>query len=78
MKITRRLQIFLSTEDIATINKAFSQDTIDDVLKYLENDGSPFARKTLETLLKKPKSSLAVGFELMNHGAKNSIKNNLN
>ncbi|KGU14674.1 3-hydroxyisobutyryl-CoA hydrolase [Candida albicans P87] len=73
-KLPEDYKFFLSTEDIATINKAFSQDTIDDVLKYLENDGSPFARKTLETLLKKPKSSLAVGFELMNHGAKNSIK----
>ena len=54
-KLPEDYKFFLSTEDIATINKAFSQDTIDDVLKYLENDGSPFARKTLETLLKSQK-----------------------
>ncbi|KAL6453698.1 ATG21 Autophagy-related protein 21 [Candida maltosa Xu316] len=73
-KLPSDYKFFLSSDDIATVNKAFSQNTIDDVFKYLEQDGSPFAKKTLDTLLKKPKSSLAVALALMNRGAENSIK----
>lgn len=67
-------KFFLSSDEIAIVNKAFSQDSIDGVFKYLETEGSPFAKKTLDTLSKKPKSSLAVAFALLNAGAKNSIR----
>ncbi|KAI5966278.1 EHD3 [Candida pseudojiufengensis] len=65
---------FLSDDDIDLIEKAFSQNNINEVLEFLKKDDSPFAQKTLKTLLQKPRSSLAIGFELMNQGLKNTIK----
>ena len=71
---------FLLSEDEIDLNrKAFSQESIDKVLEFFEQHSSesPFAKKTLETLLQKPRSSLTVGFELMNRGLQNSIKEQL-
>ncbi|CCG22682.1 Ehd3 protein [Candida orthopsilosis Co 90-125] len=68
---------FLLTEDELELNnKAFSQENINDVLDFFRkhSDSSSFAKKTLEKLLQKPRTSLAVGFELMNRGLQNSIK----
>lgn len=64
----------LSTKEIALISKAFNQESIFHVFEYLKQEGSPFALKTLEKLSEKPTTSLAVAFELMNRGQKNSIR----
>lgn len=69
-------KFLLTEEELELNNKAFSQKNINEVLKFFEehSSSSPFAKKTLEKLLQKPRTSLAVGFELMNHGLQNSIK----
>ncbi|EGW34945.1 uncharacterized protein SPAPADRAFT_58073 [Spathaspora passalidarum NRRL Y-27907] len=64
----------LSVENLQVINKAFSQPSIPDVLSYLQQEGSTFATETFEKLSKKPMTSLAIAYELLNRGAKNSIK----
>lgn len=64
----------LSTEQLTLINKAFSQPTVEDIFAYLKQDGTEFALKTYEKLASKPASSLKVAYELLNRGAKNSIK----
>ncbi|EGV61081.1 3-hydroxyisobutyryl-CoA hydrolase [Yamadazyma tenuis] len=66
-----------STEQLIVIKEAFSQPTFDDVLKYLVDSSSQFAKETLEKLLAKSPTSLRVGFELMNQGAKNSLRKQL-
>ncbi|KAI3403900.2 EHD3 [Candida oxycetoniae] len=72
-------KFLLSDEEIKLTKEAFSQDSIENVLAYLERESekSPFAKKTLEKLLQKPRTSLVTGFELMNQGLKNSIKQQL-
>lgn len=64
----------LSTEEIALINKAFNQKSIFHVIEYLKKDGSEFALKTLAKLNEKPTTSLAIAFDLMNEGVKNTIR----
>lgn len=63
-----------TTEQLKLIKNAFSQPSIEEVLSYLEKDGSEFAQKTYKTLLLKSPTSLKVAFELLNRGAENSIR----
>ena len=64
-------------DELATINAAFSQKLIESVFEYLEKQGSPFAAKLLDTLKKKPTSSLKVAFELLKRGSTNTIRKQL-
>ncbi|RLV94309.1 3-hydroxyisobutyryl-CoA hydrolase mitochondrial [Spathaspora sp. JA1] len=66
---------FVLTEDnLRIINQAFSQQSITDVFNYLQKEGSKFSLDTLDKLSKKPMTSLSIALELLNRGAKNSIK----
>ncbi|CAK9438644.1 mitochondrial 37S ribosomal protein mS47 [Lodderomyces beijingensis] len=78
-KLPDDYKFLLSDDEIDLNRKAFSQKSIDHVLKYFEDESknSPFAKKTLETLLQKPRTSLTIGFELMNKGLHNTIKEQL-
>ncbi|CAI5757553.1 unnamed protein product [Candida verbasci] len=73
-ELPKDYQYFLSTDEIKIIKDAFSKSTIDEVLEYFKTEGSEFSKKTLKTLLTKPRTSIAIGHELMNRGLKNTIK----
>ncbi|CAL1185995.1 unnamed protein product [Candida parapsilosis] len=75
-KLPADYRFSLTEDELELNNKAFSQKNINDVLDFFKqhSDSSPFAKKTLEKLLQKPRTSLAIGFELMNRGLENSIK----
>lgn len=68
-----------NTEQLKLINEAFSQDSFEGVLSYLQEraPGSLFARQTLDKLSSKSPTSLRVGFELLNRGQKNSLRHQL-
>lgn len=68
-----------TTEQLQIINEAFSKDNFDLVLSYLQEKSttSTFAKETLDKLMTKSPTSLRVGFELMNKGLKNSLRNQL-
>lgn len=73
-KIPEDYKFPFTSEELVTIKNAFSQPTVGDIFATLKKDGSPFALKTLETLSNKPINSLKVALELLNVGAKNTIK----
>ncbi|CAN3354422.1 small ribosomal subunit protein mS47 [Diutina catenulata] len=64
-------------DEIRTINAAFSQPSIETTFEYLNKQGTPFASKLLDTMKKKPTSSLKFARELLKRGQKNSIKSQL-
>lgn len=63
-----------TTEELELINKAFSQSSVEEILSYLQKDGSEFALKTYETMISKPPTSLKVAFELLKRGEQNTIR----
>ncbi|CUM63066.1 uncharacterized protein PRCAT00000631001 [Priceomyces carsonii] len=67
----------LTKEQITLINNAFSQSSFEKVIDVFDKDGSEFGQSVVKKLSTKPLSSLKVGFELLNHGSKNTIKKQL-
>lgn len=61
-------------DQIKLIKNAFSQPSVEEVLSFLQSDGSKFALQTYDTLIKKSPTSLKVAFELLNRGKKNTIR----
>ncbi|KAK6463182.1 mitochondrial enoyl-CoA hydratase [Scheffersomyces coipomensis] len=64
----------LSIADRLVIKEAFSQPSINDSIKFLENEGSEFSKHLLKRLSIKPLSSLTIAYELLKLGEKNTIK----
>ncbi|KAK6456293.1 mitochondrial enoyl-CoA hydratase [Scheffersomyces xylosifermentans] len=73
-RIPRDIVFPFTAPELKTIKEAFSQKTFEDVIKYLKEDGSAFAKDTLNRFSSKPYSSLKTAFELLNRGAENTIK----
>lgn len=66
-----------SVEDLALIKEAFSAQTFDETLNIFKNNSSEFAQKTYKKLSAKSPTSLRVAYELLNRGAKNDIRKQL-
>lgn len=73
-KLPEDYKFHLSAEEIALINKAFSQKSFDDVLATFKNVNTPFGTKTYERLAAKSPTCVRVAFELLNKGLENSIR----
>lgn len=67
----------LSNEEVALINTAFSKESFDDVLLAFQSAGTDFGTKTYERLAAKSPTCIRVAFELLNKGAKNTIRGQL-
>lgn len=60
--------------DLATINKCFSAERVEDIIKSLEVNSSEFAQSTLKTLLKMPPTSLKTTKRSFDQGKDLSLK----
>lgn len=67
----------LSADEVSLINTAFSKSTFDDVLATFKNAGTEFGTKTFDRLAAKSPTCIRVAFDLMNKGAKNTIRGQL-
>lgn len=56
------------------IDKCFSGNTMEEIMKNLENDGSDWAKTTKETLSKMSPTSMKVTLKLLNMGSKMDLK----
>eukprot|EP00002_Diphylleia_rotans_P008941 TRINITY_DN1892_c0_g2_i1.p1 TRINITY_DN1892_c0_g2~~TRINITY_DN1892_c0_g2_i1.p1 ORF type:complete len:383 (-),score=83.70 TRINITY_DN1892_c0_g2_i1:315-1463(-) len=56
-------------ENIETIEKAFSQKSVEEIARVLKQEGTPFALKTLETMRKMSPLSVKVVFKQIRNGA---------
>jgi len=64
---------FVLQEHIATIDDAFAASTVEQILQNLENNGSPWALKQVETIRKMSPTSLKISLEQLRRGANLSL-----
>ncbi|SGZ56521.1 CIC11C00000002101 [Sungouiella intermedia] len=76
-KLPQDYKFHLSAEETSLINQAFSKPSFDEVLATFKNAGTDFGTKTFERLSAKSPTCVRVAFELMNKGAKSTIRNQL-
>lgn len=76
-KLPELYKFHLSNEEVSLINRAFSQESFDDVLATFKNAGTEFGTKTFERLSAKSPTCVRVAFDLLNKGAKNTIRGQL-
>uniref|UniRef100_A0A060T7M6 3-hydroxyisobutyryl-CoA hydrolase n=1 Tax=Blastobotrys adeninivorans TaxID=409370 RepID=A0A060T7M6_BLAAD len=64
--------------DMAVINKCFSADTMEQVIKRLDKTDGPFAKKTLQTLRERSPTAVKLTFELIRQGRNWSFRQAIN
>ncbi|XP_065494348.1 3-hydroxyisobutyryl-CoA hydrolase, mitochondrial isoform X2 [Caloenas nicobarica] len=65
---------FVLGEHMEKINSIFSANTVEEIVKKLKQDGSPFAIKQLETLNKMSPTSLKITLRQLREGASMSLQ----
>ena len=73
----QEVEEFTFAPHLQQIEKAFSADTVEEILRRLENDGSDWAKKTAETIKKMSPTSLKVTLKQMRKGKGLSLKEGL-
>lgn len=76
-KLPENYKFHLSNDEVALINRAFSQANFDAVLETFKTAGTEFGTKTYNRLAAKSPTCIRVAFELMNKGAKSTIRDQL-
>lgn len=64
---------FVLAKNLAQINRCFDASTVEEIIENLEKDGSEWARKTKEGLLKMSPTSLKVTLKQLSLGAKSTF-----
>ncbi len=62
------MEEFTLAPHLAQIQKAFSANSVEEILRRLQNDGSDWAKKTAETIAKMSPTSLKVTLKQMRLG----------
>lgn len=76
-KLPDNYQPALLADQIKLVSQAFAQPLVEEILTFLHKDGSDFAMKTYYRLKTKSPTLLKVALALLNAGAQNSIKRQL-
>ncbi|KAL2302541.1 hypothetical protein Nmel_009970, partial [Mimus melanotis] len=74
MKCTIDQEKFSLDEHMEKINSIFSANSMEEIVKRLKQDGSPFAMKQLETLNKMSPTSLKLTLRQLREGASMSLQ----